>query len=128
MLLSRSHRHPSHIRHPLQIEFYFSDSNLFRDDFLSDKVRADEDGFVDIALLCIFQRMQAILGASSSNDPSTVSEAAIKAVADALEGSKTLVLSEDKRRVRRAVVSCPPTINIPRTLFLFTLHMPEITP
>lgn len=45
----------------LQIEFYFSDSNLPRDKFLSERVAADPEGYVDIALLCIFQ----VCGASA---------------------------------------------------------------
>ena len=45
----------------LQIEFYFSDSNLPRDKFLSERVAADPDGYVDIALLCIFQVRSGLL-------------------------------------------------------------------
>lgn len=44
-----------------QVEFYFSDSNLPRDKFLNEKVAADPEGYVDIALLCTFSRMKALL-------------------------------------------------------------------
>ena len=53
------HRQPSTVA--TQVEFYFSDSNLPRDKFLNEKVAADPDGFVDIALLCTFSRMKALL-------------------------------------------------------------------
>lgn len=87
----------------LQVEFYFSDSNLYRDNFLHDKVKSDKDGFVDIALLCIFSRMQALLD-SSAGEVSKVSDETIAGVAAALKDSTTLVISEDGRQVRRAEV------------------------
>lgn len=46
----------------MQVEFYFSDSNLPNDGFLRNKVREDADGFVPIALICSFSKMRAILG------------------------------------------------------------------
>ena len=45
----------------LQIEFYFSDSNLPRDKFLRETVSADPDGFVDIALIITFSRLRYLL-------------------------------------------------------------------
>lgn len=53
----------------LQIEFYFSDSNLPRDKFLSERVAADPEGYVDIALLCIFQVCWRLLRASCCRQP-----------------------------------------------------------
>ncbi|KAL4447785.1 hypothetical protein ABPG75_005004 [Micractinium tetrahymenae] len=84
-----------------QIEFYFSDSNLPRDKFLQEKVAADAEGYVDIALLSIFQRVRGLLK-STVVDPEKVSEQMVADVADALEGSSSLALSEDRKRVRRA--------------------------
>lgn len=52
-----------------QIEFYFSDSNLPRDKFLSERVAADAEGYVDIALLCIFQVCWRLLRASCCRQP-----------------------------------------------------------
>ncbi|KAL4442520.1 hypothetical protein ABPG77_005104 [Micractinium sp. CCAP 211/92] len=84
-----------------QIEFYFSDSNLPRDKFLQEKVAADADGYVDIALLSIFQRVRGLLK-STVNDVAKVPEQTVADVADALEGSSSLALSADRKRVRRA--------------------------
>jgi len=85
-----------------QVEFYFSDSNLFRDNFLFEKVKADAEGFVDIGLLSIFSRMKTILGTSAPGDGSAASDETIADVAASLKNSTTLVLSDDQRRVRRA--------------------------
>ncbi|EFN54683.1 hypothetical protein CHLNCDRAFT_135301 [Chlorella variabilis] len=84
-----------------QIEFYFSDSNLPRDKFLQETVRGDPEGYVDIALLCIFSRVRALLK-SSVSDPAAVKDATVADVADALEAADSLVLSDDRKRVRRA--------------------------
>ena len=93
--------------HVLQVEFYFSDSNLPRDRFLSDRVAAEPEGFVDLALLCTFQRMQGLLK-SNVGDAAKVAEQTLAGVAQALAPSLTLVLSDDKLRVRRRVVRPPP--------------------
>lgn len=97
----------------LQVEFYFSDSNLPRDKFLSEKVGTDPEGFVDLALLCTFNRMQLLLK-SNVSDASKVSDQTIAGVAEALEASEMLVLSDDGRRVRRRHVSpslaCQPAV------------------
>lgn len=84
------------------MEFYFSDSNLPRDKFLLEKVTEDADGFVDIALLCIFKRMRDLLK-STVTDAAQVAEGVVVDVAAALEPSEALVLSDDRKRVRRAV-------------------------
>lgn len=104
---SRSSLHPrapptppsSPLRRP-QIEFYFSDSNLPRDKFLTEQVAADADGYVDIALLCIFQRVAALLK-SSVRDAAAVKQETVADVADALEGSDALALDDARKRVRR---------------------------
>lgn len=85
----------------LQVEFYFSDSNLYRDAFLHEKITSDPEGFVDIAILCIFNRLKRLLGidAKSAVD---VSDASIQRIVDAVEGSSEVVVSEDKKRLKRA--------------------------
>jgi len=82
----------------LQVEFYFSDSNLPRDKFLRETVSADPDGFVDIALIITFSRLRCFL------DPlgGSKQEEIVAAVADLLATSDSLTLSEDQRRVRRS--------------------------
>ena len=75
-----------------QMEFYFSDSNLQNDRFLRGKVaEGGEEGFVDIALLNSFKRMQSY----------GLNDAAVCAVLRA--DSETLVLSDDGSAVRRKV-------------------------
>jgi len=83
-----------------QVEFYFSDSNLYRDNFLHDKVKANADGFVDIALLCTFSRMQSLLSDGSGSQK--VPDSAAAHVATILKESSTLLVSEDGKQVRRA--------------------------
>ena len=87
-----------------QVEFYFSDSNLYRDNFLHDKVKANTEGFVDIALLCTFSRMQWLLSEASESQPPKLPDSAAADVAAILKESSTLVVSEDGKQVRRAEV------------------------
>lgn len=85
------------------MEFYFSDSNLPRDAFLKEQVAANAEGYVDIALVCIFSRMCQLLK-TSNKDVSKVPAEVVADVADALEGSDSLTLSEDKKKIRRTEV------------------------
>ncbi|KAM1224579.1 la protein 1-like [Malus sylvestris] len=84
-----------------QVEFYFSDSNLPRDDFLSKTIGESEDGLVSLALICSFSRMRNHLNLGDVK-PDSVPEATIKAVAETLRLSATLKLSEDGTKVGRA--------------------------
>ena len=72
----------------LQIEFYLSDSNLPRDKFLRARVEADPEGYVDLALLNTFKRMQVL-------------HSDVQAIARALQSSDLVELSADRLRVRR---------------------------
>lgn len=91
-----------------QVEFYFSASNLPRDNFLRDKVEHDPEGFVDIALLCTFTRMAALLS-SNSKAADEIDSSVIEAVADALSESDLVILSEDKKRLKSAITLSTPT-------------------
>jgi lupus La protein len=97
-----------------QVEFYFSDSNLYRDNFLHDKVKANSDGFVDIPLLCTFSRMQTLLADASGDNK--IPDSAAADVAAILKESTSLVVSEDGKQVRRAEVRDLPAFisKIPR--------------
>ncbi|OJD10467.1 hypothetical protein AJ78_08532 [Emergomyces pasteurianus Ep9510] len=72
-----------------QVEFYFSDSNLFMDKFLLSKVGGSENRPVELSLLHSFKRMRRFQPFS--------------AVVDALKDSKTLELTDDNTCVRRKV-------------------------
>lgn len=84
-----------------QVEFYFSDSNLPRDDFLSKTVNESEDGMVSLALLCSFNRMRKHLKLADDTKPADVKEETVKAVAEVLKNAASLKLSEDGSKVGR---------------------------
>ncbi|XP_030464781.1 la protein 1 [Syzygium oleosum] len=83
-----------------QVEFYFSDSNLPRDNFLKKSIGESEDGLVSLALICSFTRMRSHLGLETLK-PEEIPEETVKAVADVLRKSEFLKLSEDGKRVGR---------------------------
>lgn len=78
----------------LQVEFYFSDSNLPRDDFLKKSISESEDGMISLALICSFSRMRGHLNLGDVKADS-IPEDSVKAVAETLKKSTTLKISED---------------------------------
>ncbi|XP_057969331.1 la protein 1-like [Malania oleifera] len=84
-----------------QVEFYFSDSNLPRDDFLRKTVNESKDGMVGLALICSFSRMRTYLGLGKNSKARDVPEATIKAVAEVLQNSSCLRISEDGKKIGR---------------------------
>ena len=84
----------------VQVEFYFSDSNLYRDEFLHDLITSSDDGYVDLATLCMFNRMKQLLNLSAQV-AGDVSGDAVGTVVDALTSSTELTVSEDGTRVKR---------------------------
>ncbi|XP_058724636.1 la protein 1 [Vicia villosa] len=83
-----------------QVEFYFSDSNLPRDDFLRKTVTESEDGMVSLALICSFNRMRKHLNLGDVK-PNEVKDETVKAVAEVLKNAASLKLSEDGSKVGR---------------------------
>ncbi|XVE97547.1 hypothetical protein REPUB_Repub03eG0028700 [Reevesia pubescens] len=83
-----------------QVEFYFSDSNIPRDDFLKKKISESEDDMVSLALICSFSKMRSHLNllAVKAED---VPEVTLKAVAETLRTSSFLKVSEDGKKVGR---------------------------
>ncbi|XP_048331387.2 la protein 1 isoform X1 [Ziziphus jujuba] len=84
-----------------QVEFYFGDSNLPRDNFLKKSISESEDGLVSLALICSFTRMRNHLNLGDVK-PDNVSEDTVKAVAETLRKSTLLKVSEDGKKVGRA--------------------------
>ncbi|KAL8110042.1 la protein 1-like [Apium graveolens] len=84
-----------------QVEFYFSDSNLPRDGFLSKTVSESQDGLVSLALICSFSRMRSHLGLGDAKEED-ISEDTVKAVAETLKTSSFLKISEDGKKVGRS--------------------------
>ncbi|XP_058203951.1 la protein 1 [Rhododendron vialii] len=83
-----------------QVEFYFSDSNLPRDKFLSKTVGESEDGMVSLALICSFSRMRSHLSLGEVK-AEEVSDDTVEAVAKTLRNSTFLKISEDGTKVGR---------------------------
>ncbi|XVE88888.1 hypothetical protein DITRI_Ditri19aG0104900 [Diplodiscus trichospermus] len=83
-----------------QVEFYFSDSNLPRDEFLHKTVRQSKDGMVNLDIICSFSRMRNYLGLGKirRND---ISEVIIKGVAEILRKSDFLKVSDDGKKIGR---------------------------
>ncbi|KAF0891814.1 hypothetical protein E2562_010995 [Oryza meyeriana var. granulata] len=86
-----------------QVEFYFSDSNLPRDTFLLKTVEESEDGLVSLALICSFSRMKKHLGLKAEVKQETMPEETVLAVAEVLRRSSALRVSEDGKKVGRAI-------------------------
>ncbi|XP_039142545.1 la protein 1-like [Dioscorea cayenensis subsp. rotundata] len=84
-----------------QVEFYFSDSNLPRDNFLKKAVQESEDGLVSLALICSFARMRNHLGLGNVK-PEEVPEETVQAVAETLRKSVALKVSEDGKKIGRS--------------------------
>ncbi|CAN1346883.1 La protein 1 [Linum perenne] len=83
-----------------QVEYYFSDSNLSRDKFLSKTITTSEDGLVSLALICSFKKLKAYLklGEVKQED---IADGTLNAVAQTLRNSASLKLSGDGRKVGR---------------------------
>ncbi|MCL7051438.1 hypothetical protein MKW94_024432, partial [Papaver nudicaule] len=89
-----------------QVEFYFSDSNLPRDEFLKNSINESEDGMISLALICSFSRMRIHLGLAGDVKPDDVSEDTVKSVAEVLKKSTLLMVSEDGTKVGRSTELC----------------------
>lgn len=71
-----------------QIEFYFSDSNYRRDNFLRKTAESDPEGYVPISVLLTFNKLKSL---------TTDSETIIKAIQD----SEIVSISDDKLKLKR---------------------------
>ncbi|KAG8656396.1 hypothetical protein MANES_04G129200v8 [Manihot esculenta] len=83
-----------------QVEFYFSDSNLPRDDFLMKKVSQSKDSMVSLALICSFSRVRAFLGLGKIRQDD-IPHRVLKSVAEILRKSDFLKVSDDGKKVGR---------------------------
>jgi lupus La protein len=76
-----------------QIEFYFSDVNLARDNFMKDRVAEDKEGFVPVSVFLTFKKIRQLVGEAFNDDA---------ALAAALQSSTSLVVDATRKAVRRA--------------------------
>ncbi|KAL7159364.1 hypothetical protein ABFS83_01G022200 [Erythranthe nasuta] len=90
-----------------QVEFYFSDSNLPRDNFLKKTISESDDGMVSLALICSFSRMRGHLSLGDVK-PEDVSDDTVASVAETLKNSTFLRISEDGKSIGR-VTELPKT-------------------
>jgi hypothetical protein len=72
-----------------QIEFYFSDANFRKDQFLRQQASQSQEGWVPIAVLMTFKRLQAL-----TTDPACV--------AKVMSRSSAVLVNAEKTAVRRA--------------------------
>lgn len=72
-----------------QIEFYFGDANLRRDKFLNGEIAKNEEGWVQLQVICSFGKMKSM----NATD--------VAAVAACLANSESLILNDDKTSIRR---------------------------
>ncbi|KMZ74317.1 RNA-binding La domain-containing protein [Zostera marina] len=85
-----------------QVQFYFSDSNLPKDNFLKKTVAESEGGLVALNLICSFAKMKSHLGLKDDVKPDMVPEDVVLSVAETLKNCSTLKISEDCKRVGRS--------------------------
>ncbi|CAH8647971.1 unnamed protein product [Heterobilharzia americana] len=71
-----------------QCEFYFSDANILKDQFLLKLVKSSKEGWVDLVIIANFKKMQAL---STDHD----------VIRKALTASAKLEISEDGMTIRR---------------------------
>ncbi|EEF45909.1 la protein 1 [Ricinus communis] len=90
-----------------QVEFYFSDSNLPRDNFMRNNINESEDGMVSLSLICSFKKMKGYLKLQDVK-PEDVPEHTVQAVADTLRKSTSLKISEDGKKVGRIAALLKP--------------------
>ncbi|KAL1199379.1 La protein 2 [Cardamine amara subsp. amara] len=84
-----------------QVEFYFSDSNLPRDGFLSREVTKSKDGMVSLALVCSFSRMRNLLGLGNNIKREDIPKRIVEGVAHLLRTSDFLKVSDNGQRIGR---------------------------
>ncbi|KAH1131720.1 hypothetical protein J1N35_003098 [Gossypium stocksii] len=85
-----------------QVEFYFGDSNLPKDDFLKTKINESEDDMVSLALICSFSKMRGHLNLTEVKKAEDVPDCTLKVVAQTLRTSSSLKVSEDGKKVGRS--------------------------
>ncbi|KAF9092914.1 hypothetical protein BGX29_010247, partial [Mortierella sp. GBA35] len=87
-----------------QVEFYFSDSNLPSDKFLSELVKKTQDGYVSIAKIASFKRMRDFKD--------------MALIVEALRESKSLLeVSADGEKVRRKIALLPSNDYFQRSVY-----------
>ncbi|GMM32681.1 Lhp1 protein [Saccharomycopsis crataegensis] len=92
-----------------QVEFYFSDANLPKDKFLWRTVQSNDEGFVPIETIALFNRMKKYRP--------------LEKVVNAIQKSDFLVVSENGESVRRKVPIVPPNEDEQRDAFQRSIYV-----
>ena len=95
-----------------QLEFYFSDSNFRRDNFLRGKASENTEGFVPISVLLTFNRLKSLC-----ND--------VVKIADIASVSRQLIVSDDKTHIRRSEPLPERDDSRGRTIFVSNIPLEE---
>ena len=98
----------------VQVDYWFGNANLRRDKFLLDRVNEDTDGWVALSVLTTFNRMKTL-----TTD--------VKVIADAVESSSLLELSEDRAAVRRSIPMPLEDDSEPRSAYAKGVFPPNTT-
>lgn len=99
-----------------QVEFYFSDSNLYVDDFLN-KVMSENDGWLPVKTLLTFTRVKRLIEKAQKDIPIVDP---VQLLIEALHESKTLLrLSDDMLNIQRATPMEDPSVVAERTVVIF---------
>lgn len=98
-----------------QAEFYFSDFNILKNNFLLKHIRRNKEGFLSLKLVSSFRKIKAL-----TKD--------WRVVAYSLEGSKLLELNAEKSKVRR-IVKIPRLrdTSYGKTVVVFNLPIKNLT-
>lgn len=83
-----------------QVEYYFGESNMRRDKFLTQKMEEDEGKWVPISVLLTFNRLKAL-----TEDPKVVADTLAKSTHGIIE------VSEDRQKLRRHPDNLLPEFN-----------------
>ena len=77
------------------VEMYFSDEHLAKDPFMADAVCKSSEGWVDVKVISAFKRMLDLAGGDA------------EVIATAVAKSKLLVVSDDRKRIKRVHAWAP---------------------
>ncbi|GAM25672.1 hypothetical protein SAMD00019534_088470 [Acytostelium subglobosum LB1] len=92
-----------------QLEFYFSDSNLIKDKFLSKSVQQSDQGWISLDILLTFNKLTSMLNdlikdqQQTTTTTTTTKDALIEVISSEhfVHNNNTLTTNEDKSAIKR---------------------------
>uniref|UniRef100_UPI00398F461D la-related protein 7 isoform X2 n=1 Tax=Pristiophorus japonicus TaxID=55135 RepID=UPI00398F461D len=99
-----------------QVEFWFGDVNLHKDRFLQEQIQKSRDGYVDLSVLTVFNKMKKL-----TTD--------VKLIARALKNSDVIELNVEGTKLRRRMaLGVQPQDVDDRTVYVLLNNPPEDAP